>query len=88
MDVTFIRKNLGEREVLWRALNAMFQHGTADNLPGVLPVGQHDALVHDHALRGGAGRLPGDPDDVEVRSFVWIGLGSVCFITFGGGEVY
>ena len=25
----------------------MFEHGAADDLPGVLPVGQHDALVHD-----------------------------------------
>ena len=64
----------------------MFQHGAADDLPGVLLVGQHDALVHDHALRGGAGRLPGHPDDVEVWSFVGIRLGSVCFITFAGGS--
>ena len=25
----------------------MFEHGATDDLPGVLPVGQHDALVHD-----------------------------------------
>ena len=40
----------------------------ADDLPGVLPVAEHDGLVHDHPL----GRLclvtPGDPYDVEVRA--------------------
>ena len=40
----------------------------ADDLPGVLPVAEHDGLVHDHSL----GRLclvtPGDPYDVEVRA--------------------
>ena len=50
----------------------MFQHGTADDLPGVLPVGQHDALVHDDALRGLRGCLPGHADDVEVRRLVGV----------------
>ena len=40
----------------------------ADDLLGVLPVAEHDGLVHDHPL----GRLclvtPGDPYDVEVRA--------------------
>ena len=65
----------------------MFEHRTADDLPGVLPVGQHDALVHDHPLSGRAGRLPGDSDDVEVWSLVRIRFGSVWFITFGGSHV-
>ncbi len=26
----------------------MLEHGAADHLPRVLPVAQHDALVHDH----------------------------------------
>ena len=65
----------------------MFQHCTADDLPGVLPVGQHDALIHDHTLGGRSRRLPGDSDDVEVRSLVRVGLGSVRLITFGGSEV-
>ena len=40
----------------------------ADDLPGVLPVAEHDGLVHDHPLGGLCFITPGDPDDVEVRA--------------------
>ena len=40
----------------------------ADDLPGVLPVAEHDGLVHDHPLGGLCFITPGDADDVEVRA--------------------
>ena len=40
----------------------------ADDLLGVLPVAEHDGLVHDHTLGGLRLVAPGDPDDVEVRA--------------------
>ncbi len=33
----------------------MLEHGAADHLPRVLPVAQHDALVHDHTCTQGGG---------------------------------
>ena len=66
----------------------MLQHCTADHLPGVFSVRQHDALVHDHTLRGLRGRLPGYPDDVEVWSLVRIRGWLLCFITFTGGTIH
>ena len=52
----------------------MYLHGMetdfipADDLPGVLPVAEHDGLVHDHSLGGLCFIPPGYPDDVEVRA--------------------
>ena len=40
----------------------------ADNLPGVLPVAEHDGLVHDHTLGRFCFVTPGDSYDVEVRA--------------------
>ena len=40
----------------------------ADDLPGVLPVAQHDRLVHDHPLRRLRLVTPRDSYDVEVRA--------------------
>ena len=62
----------------------MLHHCTADHLPGVLPVGQHDALVHDNSLSRLRGRLPGHSDDVKVWRFVGISgrRGFLSFITF------
>ena len=39
-----------------------------DDLPGVLPVAQHDRLVHDHPLRRLRLVTPRDSYDVEVRA--------------------
>jgi len=66
----------------------MLQHCTADHLPGVFPVGEHDALVHDDPLRGLRGRLPGHADDVKVWCLVGVRSGLLWFITFAGGTVY
>ena len=40
----------------------------ADDLPGVLPVAEHDALVHDDSLGGLHLLPPRHSDDVEVRA--------------------
>ena len=61
----------------------MLQHSTADHLPRVLPVGQHDALVHDHSLRGLRGGVPGHPDDVEVCSLVGVRGGGLVIGALG-----
>ena len=62
----------------------MLHHCTADHLPSVLLVGQHDALVHDNPLSRLRGRLPGHSDDVKVRRLVGISgrRGFLSFITF------
>ena len=39
-----------------------------DDLPGVLPIAEHDALVHDDPLGGLHLLPPGHSDDVEVRA--------------------
>ena len=49
--ITFIWQKLGQSEIIWGALKTVLEHGAADDLPGVLPVGQHDALVHDHTWK-------------------------------------
>ena len=42
---------MSKSEVLWSALQAVLEHGAADDLPGVLAVAQHDALVHNHTCK-------------------------------------
>ena len=48
----------------------------ADDLPGVLPIAEHDALVHDDSLGGLHLLPPRYSDDVEVRAG-----GEICLFT-------
>jgi hypothetical protein len=53
--LTFVWEHLCEGEVVRRSLEPVLEHGAADHLPRVLPVAQHDALVHDHTCTQGGG---------------------------------
>ncbi len=50
---TFVWEHLCEGEVVRWSLQPVLEHGAADHLPRVLPVAQHDALVHDHTWTQG-----------------------------------